>query len=121
MAVFLDHMTVYTDDKQASAEFFATVFGAKPQELRRAFAPVQINEGLTINFEEAETFKRGHYAFRVADAEFSAILERLKAAGVPYGSTTAGHDGDVYDRGGLRGFYFDDPCGHGLEVITPSV
>ena len=120
MAVFLDHMTVYTSDKMASAEFFGRVFGAKRQDLRRDFAPVQMNDGLTVNFEEAESFKRGHYAFRVTDAEFDAILGRLKTAGVPFGSNTTGHDGEVYARGGLRGFYFDDPSGHGLEVITPE-
>jgi catechol 2,3-dioxygenase-like lactoylglutathione lyase family enzyme len=118
MAVFLDHMTVYTRDKMATAEFYAQVFGATPQPLRRDFAPVQINEGLTLNLEEAESFKRGHYAFRVAGPEFDAIRERLQTAGVTYGSTTAAHDNQIYVRGGLRGLYFDDPNGHGLEVIA---
>jgi catechol 2,3-dioxygenase-like lactoylglutathione lyase family enzyme len=113
-------MTVYTHDKLAAAEFYTRVFSAQQQDLRRDFAPVQVGEGLTLNFEEAESFKRGHYAFRVTNGEFGAILERLAAGGVPYGSTSRQKDGSVYARGGLRGFYFDDPSGHGLEVITPE-
>src|SRR5262245_25038393 len=109
MAVLLDHMTVYTRDKLAAAEFYDLVFGATREPLRRDFAPVQVGDGLTLNFEEAETFKRGHYAFRVTEAEFNAIRERLAAAGVPYGRTTREPDGDVYDHDGRRGFYFDDP------------
>ncbi len=118
MAAQLDHMTVYTQDKLTAAEFYGRVFGARRQDLRRDFAPVQVGDGLILNFEEAETFKRGHYAFRVSGEEFTAIMERLKAEGVGFGSRSREHDGEVYAHDGRRGFYFDDPSGHGLEVIT---
>lgn len=118
MAVQLDHMTVYTRDKLAAAEFYHRIFGAKREELRRDFAPVQVSEGLTLNLEESETFQPGHYAFRVPVAEFSAIRERLQEAGIPYGSQTRTLDGQIYAKAGVQGFYFSDPSGHGLEVIT---
>ena len=118
MAVLLDHMTVYTKDKLASAEFYSRVFEAHREELRRDFAPVTVGGSLTLNLEESDSFQPGHYAFRVTPEEFSAIRERLQAAGVAYGSQTRNLDGQIYDKGGVRGFYFPDPNGHGLEVIT---
>lgn len=120
MAVALDHMTVWTSDKLATAEFYQRIFGAHREELRRDFAPVTISGGLTLNLEEAETFKRGHYAFRVAAEEYDAIKERLVAGSVLFGSSTREKNGGEYNHDGRRGFYFDDPNGHGLEVITQS-
>jgi len=46
------------------------------------------------------------------------VQGRLVAAGIPFGSTTRDQDGQAYDREGLLGLYFDDPNGHGLEIIT---
>jgi catechol 2,3-dioxygenase-like lactoylglutathione lyase family enzyme len=60
-----------------------------------------------------------HYAFHVSEAEFEAILSRVKARGLPYGSEPHSHtDGRINTRRGGRGFYFEDPNGHLLEVMT---
>ena len=118
MAVALDHMTVWTSDKLATAEFYHSIFDAHREELRRDFAPVTVGGSLTLNLEEAETFKRGHYAFRVSEVEYGTIKERLNSAGVLFGSKSALKDGQEYAHDGRRGVYFDDPNGHGLEVIT---
>jgi catechol 2,3-dioxygenase-like lactoylglutathione lyase family enzyme len=118
MQIALDHTSVPTRDKVATAEFFARVFGLKYEGPRRDFAPLAISPSLTFNFEEVPSFEPHHYAFRVALADFEAIRQRLDANSVPYGSKP--HDGDrvVYERAGDRGLYFDDPNGHGLEVIA---
>jgi Glyoxalase/Bleomycin resistance protein/Dioxygenase superfamily len=43
----------------------------------------------------------------------------VKAKGIPYGSGPDHHtDGQIYTRRGGRGFYFEDPYGHLLEVMT---
>jgi catechol 2,3-dioxygenase-like lactoylglutathione lyase family enzyme len=118
MAVALDHMSVPARDKVATAEFYARVFGVRYEGPRRDFAPVILSEGLTLNFEQAEVCETHHYAFRLEASEFHAVLERIRSAGIPFGSTTAENDGQVYSRGGVDGFYFEDPNGHGLEVIT---
>ena len=120
MAVVLDHMSVATHDKVASAEFYARVFGVRYEGPRRDFAPVKLSDGLTLNFEHAESYEPRHYAFRLSGEEFDGALGRLRADAVPFGSSTATKDGQIYDRGGLRGFYFGDPSGHGLELITPD-
>ena len=94
------------------------------------FAQVRINESLTLDFaDEAEawggpgfdpaTGRSHHYAFHVSDAEFDAIFSRVKARGIPYGSGPDHHgDGRINRRGSGRGFYFEDPYGHLLEVMT---
>ncbi|MPZ13875.1 MAG: VOC family protein [Chloroflexi bacterium] len=118
MTVALDHMSIPARDKVATAEFYARVFGVRYAGPRRDFAPVALSEGLTLNFEQSEVPEVHHYAFRVDNAEFDSVLERLRATSVPFGSTTSNKDSQVYDRAGVRGFYFEDPNGHGLEVIT---
>ena len=60
-----------------------------------------------------------HYAFRVSDEEFDAIFERVKAEGVAYGSGPFTQDDmKINSRRGGRGFYFKDPNGHSLELLT---
>ena len=118
MAVVLDHMSVPARDKIATAEWYAQVFGVLYEGPRRDYAPVSLGPSLTFNFEEGEISEHHHYAFRVAPDEFRAVQGRLVAAGIPFGSTTRDKDGQAYDREGLLGLYFDDPNGHGLEIIT---
>jgi catechol 2,3-dioxygenase-like lactoylglutathione lyase family enzyme len=60
-----------------------------------------------------------HYAFHVSDAEFDAILQRVKAAGLSFGSGPRSlEDGKLNDWNGGRGVYFKDPDGHILELMT---
>ena len=50
------------------------------------FAPVRVNETLTLDFDNRDRFEMHHYDFHVSDAEFDAIFGRIKEAGIPYGS-----------------------------------
>ena len=55
----------------------------------------------------------------MSDAEFDAILQRVKAAGLAIGSSPRSlDDGKLNDWNGGRGFYFKDPDGHILELMT---
>lgn len=128
MTIQLDHTIVPAKDKIASAKFFAEIFGltVKPGH----FAQVRVNESLTLDFaDEPEpwggpgfdprTGRSHHYAFHVSEAEFEAIFSRVKAKGIPYGSEPHTHtDRRINTRRGGRGFYFEDPDGHLLEVMT---
>jgi catechol 2,3-dioxygenase-like lactoylglutathione lyase family enzyme len=120
MAIHLDHTIVPAHDKIASAEFFAEIFGLTVKPKPGHFAQVQIDERLTLDFADAEPGGHGHhYAFHVGEAELEAIWSRVKAKGIPYGSGPDHHtDGRLYRRRGGRGFYFEDPYGHLLEVMT---
>ena len=119
MAIVLDHTIVPARDKEASARFFAQIFGLSYDGPKGHFAPVRINEALTLDFDNRERFENHHYAFHISDAEFDAILERVKAAGRKWGSGPGSHeDGQINTRRGGRGFYFADLDGHLLEVMT---
>jgi catechol 2,3-dioxygenase-like lactoylglutathione lyase family enzyme len=119
MAVVLDHTIVPAKDKTASAEFFAEMFGLTVKPGQGHFAQVQVNDSLTFDFTDDPHPWSQHYAFHITDAEFEAVLSRVKAKGLPYGSGPFSHtDGQIYSRRGGRGFYFEDPNGHLLEVMT---
>jgi len=80
---------------------------------------VQIDERLTFDFSDEDPGPGHHYAFHVSEAELEGIWSRVKAKGIPYGSGPDHHtDGRLYKRRGGRGFYFEDPYGHLLEVMT---
>jgi catechol 2,3-dioxygenase-like lactoylglutathione lyase family enzyme len=128
MTIRLDHTIVPSRDKLASATFFAELFGLTVRAGH--FAQVQVNESLTLAFaDEPEpwggpgfdprTGRSHHYAFHVSEDEFEAIFSRVKARGIAYGSEPHRHaDGQINTRRGGRGFYFEDPNGHLLEIMT---
>jgi catechol 2,3-dioxygenase-like lactoylglutathione lyase family enzyme len=119
MAIVLNHTIVPAHDKVASAEFFARIFGLDYRGPHSHFAPVQVNEGLTLDFDERGQFEPHHYAFMVSEAEFDAIFDRVKGEGIAYGSGPRSRtDREINHRRGGRGVYFDDPNGHVLEILT---
>ena len=119
MPIVLDHTIVPATDKLASAKFFAEIFGLKVKPGEGYFAQVQVNDSLTFDFADETKPQSHHYAFHISEAEFEAIYERVKSKGLPYGSAPYNYtDGKIYTRRGGRGFYFEDPNGHLLEVMT---
>jgi catechol 2,3-dioxygenase-like lactoylglutathione lyase family enzyme len=120
MTIMLNHTIVPARDKVASARLFAQLFGLSFDGLDSHFAPVRVNEALTLLFDdEMEKFESHHYAFHVGEAEFDAILQRVQAAELPFGSAPwSPDDGKLNDWNGGRGFYFRDPDGHLLELMT---
>ena len=116
----LDHTIVPSKDKEAAARFFARIFGLEYKGPWGPFAPVRVNETLSLDFAEGrETFDTHHYAFITSDEEFDAVLERVKKEGIPYGSGPRSlEDMEINHLHEGRGFYFRDLDGHVLEVIT---
>ncbi len=83
MAITLNHTIVPARDKVEAAKFFAGIFGLK-RGRTDFFAPVKLNKGLTLLFDdEYSKFESHHYAFHVSDREFDAIFRRVKKAGTP--------------------------------------
>jgi catechol 2,3-dioxygenase-like lactoylglutathione lyase family enzyme len=119
MAITLNHTIVPAHDKEESARFFAEVFGLSYDGPSGHFAPVRVNETLTMDFDNRESIEHHHYAFHVSDEEFDEIFGRVKEMGLVYGSVP-GHQDDmqINTRRGGRGFYFKDPNGHSLELLT---
>jgi hypothetical protein len=123
MAVQLDHFLVPTRDRVASAKFLAELLGVPWAESGVGpFSPVYVNEGLTLDFDEAEgTFPIQHYCFRVAQLEFNSILERIKAAGISFRSLPHGPDDfKINHEYGGSIVYWSKPEGHIWEMLTVS-
>jgi catechol 2,3-dioxygenase-like lactoylglutathione lyase family enzyme len=119
MAITLNHTIVPARDKVSAARFFADIFGLTFDEKTDYFAPVRVNETLTLLFDDEAAFDSHHYAFHVSNDEFDAIFGRIKHAGIAYGSGPGTlEDGKLNDWNGGRGVYFRNPDGHVLELMT---
>jgi catechol 2,3-dioxygenase-like lactoylglutathione lyase family enzyme len=118
MTITLNHTIVPARDKVAAAKFFARIFGLKRGRAGH-FAPVRVNKTLTLLFDDDDRVESHHYAFHVSEREFDAILKRVKRGKIAYGSAPWSlDDGKLNNWGGGRGFYFRDPDGHVLELMT---
>ena len=123
MTIHLDHTIVPARNKVASARRLAELLGVPWSDHGPGpFAPVYVNDGLTLDFIETdEPFEVYHFCFRVDPEEFDAILGRIEAAGIPYRSTVRGPiDRTVNTDYGGRMFYWNDPEGHQWELLTVS-
>lgn len=123
MPVQLDHFIVPIRNRIASARFLAEILGVPWAEAGVGpFSPVYVNDGLTLDFDEAEgDFPVQHYCFRVSASEFDEILGRIKAAGIPYRSLPHGPDDfKVNPAYGGSLVYWSKPEGHVWEMLTVS-
>lgn len=123
MAIQLDHTIVPSHSRDASAKRLAELLGVPcgPAPLGPFYA-VYVNDGLTLDFIQTdEPFPIYHFAFRVSEAEFDAILARIQAAGIPYRADVRGPmDKQVNTTYGGRMVYWNEPDGHQWEMLTVS-
>ena len=119
MPITLNHTIVPSHDKVRAAEFFAKIFGLTYGGSHGHFAPVQVNDTLTLDYDDREKFDSHHYAFHVSEEDFDDIFGRVKTEGITYGSGPFNsEDMDIHHRRDGRGVYFKDPDGHLLELMT---
>ena len=67
MPLQLDHTIVPAYDKVKSAEFIARMFGLKYEGPWGHFAPVKVNDILTLDFDDSDNPRSNHYAFLASD------------------------------------------------------
>jgi catechol 2,3-dioxygenase-like lactoylglutathione lyase family enzyme len=123
MAIELDHLLVPSRDRFAAAKQLAELLGVPWSETGVGpFCPVFVNDGLTLDFDQSEgDVPVQHYCFRVSDADFDAILGRIRADGIAYRSTPVGEtDSRINSYGGGRIVYWSEPDGHVWELLTLS-
>jgi catechol 2,3-dioxygenase-like lactoylglutathione lyase family enzyme len=123
VTVELDHSIVFSRDRVAGARRLAELLGVRWAEQGIGpFSAVYVNDGLTLDFDQwSEPFPKQHFCFRVTEAEFDAILGRVKAAGFPIRSGPHGsEDGQVNTAHGGRIVYWSEPDGHVWELLTVS-
>jgi catechol 2,3-dioxygenase-like lactoylglutathione lyase family enzyme len=121
MTIQLNHTIVPARHKVAAAKFLAKILGLPFDENASGhFTPVRVNDALTLDFADEAGFDSHHYAFKVSEAEFDAMFDRIKAEGIPYGSGPPNpfDDMKINHRSGARGVYFRDPNGHIYELLT---
>ena len=113
MPIFLDHTIVPAHDKEASARFFARIFGLEYKGPWGHFAPVKVNETLSLDFDNREVVEHHHYAFITSDDEFDVIFKRVQDEGLAYGSGPQQDDMQINHLHGGRGFTSTTPTATG--------
>jgi catechol 2,3-dioxygenase-like lactoylglutathione lyase family enzyme len=120
MAPQLNHTIVHARDQQESARFLADVLGIEETPRWGHFVAVHLGNGVSLDYDQTDgEVHPAHYAFLVDDDEFDRGLAWLRERGHqiwadPWLATA----GEINHHFGGRGFYFRDPSGHLLELIT---
>ncbi|MEE8588294.1 MAG: VOC family protein [Sulfurimonadaceae bacterium] len=115
----LDHTIVPCTDKIASAKFYAEILGFKEDGSHYSFEVLYVDDTLKLLFSNRKHISSNHYAFRASAKEYDTVLNRLIIRSLPYGSSPTERNNQLeYIREEEKGFYFDDPDGHILEVMT---
>ncbi|MEU9115931.1 VOC family protein [Streptomyces sp. NPDC048483] len=124
MTVSLNHTIVPAVDHRAAARHFATVMGLEelpPAGREGHFAPVRVNEALTLDFTTVPDPEGHHLAFDVDPETFDGILARIRAAGIAYGNDPAHPDNGRTDHPlCARGLFFCDDSRNLYEVMSPA-
>ena len=120
MPVELNHTIVWCRDKMRSSAFLAEMLGRPEPRPFFHFMVVDLDNRVSLDFYQKEgEVSPQHYAFLVGDAEFDAILARLRARGLDHWADPARtKPGEINTHFGGRGVYWQDPDGHLLEAIT---
>ena len=117
MGVQLNHTIVQARDKQASAAFLAEILGFDSPKPFGPFVCVETDNGVSLDYADGPVAEHHHYAFLVSEEEFDAIFDRVTERGLSYWADP-GHRQENQINAHGRGFYFEDPSGHNMEVLT---
>lgn len=117
MAVLLNHTIVPVRDKRAGSEFIAEILGLEPPKPFGPFMCVETANGVSLDYDDRWEVTSHHFAFLVSEDEFDAIFARVRERGLTYWADP-GHRRPNEINGNGRGFYFEDPSGHNMEVLT---
>jgi hypothetical protein len=120
----LDHLLIPAKDRVAAARLIARLFDVPWAEQGSVgpFSPVYVSSTLTLDFDQwSDPVPKLHYAFRVTQVEFDAILSRIKAMGLAFRSSPIGPDDhQVNTAFGGNLVYWSEPDGHAWELLTVS-
>ena len=107
-------------DQTMSARFLAEMLGRPAPTRFGHFDVVELDNGVSLDFADAEgPIRPQHYAFLISEADFDAVLSRIRERGLEHWADPMRHrPGEINHNNGGRGVYFPDPDGHYLEVIT---
>ena len=120
MSVELNHTIVWCRDRKKSASFLTDLLGLPSPIPFGPMLVVQLANGVSLDFSErGSEISRQHYAFLLSEDEFDQVFARVREQGLRYWADPGKRrEGETYLHNGGRGFYFNDPDGHSLEVMT---
>ena len=120
----LDHLIMKVNDIEASVRFYTGILGFSSEGTQGPFTIIRVGPDCQLQLAPWGTPGMEHYAFSVSPDEFTAIFERIKAVGVPYGPSfhAVGTNTGPGEESGACGLaptlYFNDPNQHLLEIRT---
>lgn len=120
MSIEFNHTIINVYDKQKSATFITEILGLPEPKPFLHFLVVPTSNNVSLDFcNSTEKVEPQHYAFLVSDNEFDEIFKRIINKSVIYWADPGKqHPNEINHHFGGRGFYFEEPSGHFLEVIT---
>jgi catechol 2,3-dioxygenase-like lactoylglutathione lyase family enzyme len=120
MVAQFNHTIVWCSNRSASAQFLTEMLGRPAPASFGHFDVVELDNGVSLDFADAEgPIRPQHYAFLIGEADFDAVLGRIKDRRLDHWADAMGsRPGQINHNDGGRGVYFPDPDGHLLEVLT---
>ena len=121
MSIRFNHTIVHSEDSKQSASFLAGILGLPEPSSFGPFLVVELANGASLDFLEADgmEIQMQHYAFLIDEDDFDRIFARILERGLRYWADPyKNQPGEINRHEGGRGFYFDDPSGHLMEVLT---
>ncbi|HKO66700.1 MAG TPA: VOC family protein [Burkholderiaceae bacterium] len=120
MSVRFNHTIVWCRDQQRSATFLADILGLAAPIRFGPFLVVTLDDGASLDFDQVEgDIAFQHYAFLIDEDDFDAIFSRIGERRLQYWADPGKkRASEIYRHNGGRGFYFESPDGHLLEVLT---
>jgi catechol 2,3-dioxygenase-like lactoylglutathione lyase family enzyme len=120
MAIELNHTIVWSKDQEEAANFIVEILGLPAPTRFGPFHVVQVSNDVSLDYlTGTHEFGQQHYAFLVSEPEFDEIFGRITERGLDYWADPFHNQpGEINRNDGGRGVYFDDPSGHGMEIIT---
>ncbi|TDP93693.1 VOC family protein [Labedaea rhizosphaerae] len=121
MTITLNHTIVPAVDNETEARFLAAVLGLSYDGPNRHFAPVRINEQLTLDFMTVDEPQPMHLAFDVDPATFDAAVDHLRANKIPFGNRPHDWTNGLTDHPfAARGVFFRDAAQNLYELMSPE-
>lgn len=119
MTVTLNHTIIHASNPEASAAWYAATLGLAAPRKAGPFHIVDVGPTSLDFIASGGAVASRHFAFLVSEDDFDEIFVRATANGADYWADPARkHKGEINRWDDGRGFYFLDPDGHFLEVIT---
>lgn len=118
----LNHTIVAARDAEASARWFADLFGSDPPQHLGPFWQVDTANKVSLDFVSVpagEEIAPQHYAFLVTEDDFDRIYGAIVARDLDHWADPGRrYPGQINHHDGGRGVYFPSNDGHYLEIIT---